>query len=136
MKNLAFISASGAPCYITEPISRINSQPFFLVPEPKVSQPRLVDLAAAKIRDYIDKGGDWTDLQNLPNHLFQKVAASFPSRSTESQILLFNGQTAFVVERVDEHDLTGTLWSLISRKEGINSSLNSLGYKYIYAQVL
>src|SRR5947207_4034473 len=84
MKSLNFISASSTPCYINQPTSRVDSQPFFLQPPGESSsRPRLVDLAAARIRDYIDKGGDWTDVQELPNHLLAKVASSYPSRSKE-----------------------------------------------------
>jgi hypothetical protein len=113
MKSLSFISASSTPCYLSEPTSIVDSQPLpLLSPEPSSSRPRLVDLAAARIRDYIDKGGDWTDLQDLPKHLLAKVTSSYPSQSKEVQILLFRGQAAFVVERVSDEALVGTQWSL------------------------
>jgi hypothetical protein len=123
MKSLRFISASSTPCYIAEPTSRIDSQPFFLLsPEQSSSRPRLIDLAAAKIRDYIDKGGDWTDLQDLPNHLLAKVTTSYPLRPKEVQILLFCGQVALVVEKVSDEALLGTRWSLCGQsRQGRNS---------------
>ena len=123
MKSLNFISASSTPCYIPEPTSRVDSQPFFILsPEPSSRRPRLVDLAAARIRDYIDKGGDWTDLQDLPSHLLAKVTSSYPSRSKEVQILLFCSHAAFVVENVSDEALLGTRWSLCGKsRRGRNS---------------
>ena len=115
MKNLSFISASSTPCYIAEPTSRVDSQTFFLSPETSSRRPRLVDLAAARIRDYIDKGGDWSELQDLPSHLLAKITASYPSRSKEVQILFFCAQAAFVVEMVNDEALLGTRWSLCGK---------------------
>ena len=116
MKSLGFISASSTPCYLSEPTSRVDSRLLPLLSgEPNSSRPRLVDLAAARIRDYIDKGGDWTELQDLPNHLLAKVTSSYPSPPKEVQILLFCGQAAFVVERVGDEALVGTRWSFCGK---------------------
>jgi hypothetical protein len=38
----------------------------------------LVETAAARIMQYIDQGGDWTMLQELPSHLIKTVLSAKP----------------------------------------------------------
>src|SRR5271156_5295232 len=45
-------------------------------PTHEISQPAipsLADLSIAKIRQFIDDGGDWTDITEVPSHLLEKI---------------------------------------------------------------
>lgn len=118
LSKLNRFTASATPCCINQKspnLQSLHSRPFILVGEPKFPQPRLTDLAASKIRDYIDKGGDWTDLQHLPEHLLKKIESSYPLGFVETQVLQFGRVDAFVVEKINLEELKGTLWSLCGK---------------------
>jgi hypothetical protein len=117
LKSLRHIKAHAAPCLIeTEfgAFSALSSRPFSSANKDQMSRPRLADLAASRIRDYIDKGGDWTVLEDLPDHLMHKIKASYPSRSPEVQILKFH-YSFYIVEKVNVSHLVGTGWSLYKK---------------------
>lgn len=119
MKKLNIIQADANPCYIPTEIGtypKLSSRPFSLSPKHQIAQPPLVDLAAARIRDYIDKGGDWTPLVDIPDHLMHKIASTYPSRSTQVQILRFDHFRYYVVENVNLELLKETKWRPCGKK--------------------
>lgn len=68
-------------------------------------------LAASRIRKFIDEGGDWTFLNELPSHFVAMILMATPYVE-EVQPLWFRKvtQTAFIVEKVEDEDLKGTEW--------------------------
>ena len=121
MRKLRSLEATATPCNIDGDYLRrklLASRPFSAIQvNPIVRIPRLVDIASSKIRDYIDKGGDWTVLQELPDHLLHKIASSHPSQPVETQILEFGYNKTFIVEKVKAEELKGTRWSVYHKKK-------------------
>jgi hypothetical protein len=107
LKRLEDIDARSTFC---ENFRKLFTTPYLLELPEQQRIPRLTDLAASKIRDFIDKGGDWTDLQDLPSHLMAKITSAYNFRSKEVQILRFSNQFQFVVARINEDKLKGTRW--------------------------
>lgn len=113
LKSLRDIDANYTPCLIKTDSGLLSALPLrtFVANKNQMVRPRLADLVASRIRDYIDKGGDWTLLEDLPDHLMHKIASSYPSRFPEVQILKFHG-SFYVVEKVNLSHLVGTKWCL------------------------
>lgn len=83
---------------------------------------KLGDLVAAKIREYLDLGGDWTVIADtLPPHLIERISLCPPLKAETQALRLKETNQVFVVERIPEGSLTRSAWreSPIAYIEGL-----------------
>lgn len=111
MKHLHSIEAFETPFYLEEHRTAILKLGMDVGSWP-YRTPRLVDLTISKINEFIDYGGDWTILLDLPVHLLGRIRLQ-RAPIKEIQPLRLRFQDDFLVEKVSNIDLIGSMsnWS-------------------------
>lgn len=108
-KSLTHICANTMFCF-----SGHSSRPFVETTS-TARRRKFTDLIAAKLREYLHRGGDWTVIMEaLPPHLTERII-SCPPLHTEKQTLRLEAmRQLFVLEKV-HGNLQGTQWTDSSR---------------------